>query len=102
MNYFKYSETEVSYDTSDTDQRWSSGSERHLGYSSALEFEYSSALELEHNSALELEHSPALELGHSPALELGCKKTPQMQFGVGARTQEDTAARETLQTRGVA
>jgi hypothetical protein len=37
MNYFKYSETEVSYDTSDADQRWSSGSERHLGYSSALE-----------------------------------------------------------------
>jgi len=51
---------------------------------------------------IHLEHSPALELGHSPALELGCKKTPRMQFGVGARTQEDTAARETLQTRGVA
>jgi hypothetical protein len=70
--------TQVRRWSSDTVRRWGSAAKRYLGY------------------------SPALELGHSPALELGCKKTPQMQFGVGARTQEDTAARETLQTRGVA
>src|SRR5215216_2857020 len=28
------------------------------------------------------------------------QKIPRMQSGVGARTREDTAARETLQTRG--
>ena len=58
----------------------------------------------------ELGHSPALELGYIPALELGkrsdvgarLQNIPRMQSSVGARTQEDVAAREQLQTRGVA
>jgi hypothetical protein len=38
-------------------------------------------------------------LGYRPALELGCKKIPWMQSSIGARMQEDTAAREKLYLR---
>ena len=67
-------------------QRWSSDAVRHGSSAVTKLFEY----------------IPALELGKRSGVGARLQKIPRMQSGVGARTQEEAAAQEQLQTRGVA